>query len=161
MKYLKLHAPIFSGGKSKKIVLEKSFAKTPFRDKITENLFQILTVSWDANNKRFVPKQFESLEDHKKLQKFKERVVFTEADTVELGNDLFDWIRANFKTEHFDANASEALVALSGMLDECEKQDEAAAEKEFKASKDKKPVTVEEYHKSLGYKVEIEEEKKD
>ncbi len=126
------------------------------RDKIVEHLFQILTVSWDANSKRFVAKQFDALEDHKKLQKFKERVAFTEADIVEVGNDLFDWIKANFRPEHFDAGASEVLVALSEMLETCDKQDEAAAEKEWKAAKDKKPMTVAEYHKSIGFDVVIE-----
>lgn len=160
MKYLHLSAKLFAGGKNKKIKLETTFGQSPLRDKVVDNLYQVLTISYDKDQSKFVPKTFGTLEDQKKLNKFKEKVVFVDGDTVELGNDMFQWVKDNFKVENFDATSNDIIVALADMLDTCEKQNEEESEKEYKAHKDDKPVTVEEYYKGIGYDVLLEDEPK-
>lgn len=157
MKYPDLRAPLFKGIKNV-IRMDQALADMPVREKVATELYNLLTVDWDSTKKEHVQKVFPTLEDQKKLQKFKEKVVFSEGDIVPMGNDIWDFIKANFKAEHFPAQSNDAIIALADMVEKCDKQDEEKAEKEWKENAEKQ-TSFKEYYESLGYKVEITEAK--
>ncbi len=136
--------------------MDSTLAKLPVREKVAQELYNVLTMTYDSQQKTFTAKNFASLEDHKKLHKFKEKVVYEDGDTVAIGNDLWEFIKTNFKAENFTAQSTDAIIALSDMLDVCDKQDEEKAEAAWKESKDK-VTTFQEYYESLGYKVTVTE----
>ena len=159
MRYLKVLAPVFSTGKEKKIKVTEEFANKPMRDSVADNLFSLLTVEYDKAQGKYVQKHFADLDAQKNLHRLKEKILFSNDEIVELGNDLFAFLKTNFDCKNFDASVNDQVVALSDMLDACEKQSEEAAEKELKESKGK-ALTVKAYHEKIGLKVEIVKEEK-
>lgn len=160
MRYLKLHARLFLGGKGKKVKLSKELSEKAVRDLVSENLFNIISLTGEKG-KGLVAKQFPTLEDQKFLHKLKEKVVFSDDDTVEMSDDLFKWVQENFKVENFEGSQNDVVVGLSNMLDECAVQsvgsNEEEAKAEYEAAKGAAPMTIGEYYKSIGYEFDGEE----
>jgi len=161
MRYLKLEFRPFRGTRDKKLTLDQELASKPLRDVVAENLFQVINVAYDKDKKAFQPKQFETLEDQKWLSKFKDSVVFTDGDMVEVSNELFEWIKKNFSVANFDGTSNDMLVGLSEVIDNAALQsaskEEERAAKEFADLKGKPMKKIKDFYTELGYKVTVTE----
>lgn len=159
MKYLKLPAPIFDLGKENELKMDKESSEKLIRDVVVDNLWSIVSSEKSKENEtQREVKRFNSVEEMRNIEKLKERLVFCTTDIVELGNDLFKFLQDNFLIENMPVTASRVIVELDKILEECDKQDEEVAEKEFKAQP-KTGITIKKFYEGLGAKITIEKPK--
>jgi len=161
MKYLKLQVNLLDLDPRKKVIrLDEQDAERLLRDVIAQAIYNLVSSEPTKNLQMkamipFSPKEFKTMDEHKMLFKLKERLLYSDSEWLELGNDLFKFIKNNIKAEGYTSAVSHLLCRIDEFLDEAEKQDEEKTEKIFNKEKNNKGMTQKEYYKSLGYKVEI------
>lgn len=166
MKYLKLLAKLDQGNKDKELRMFKKHSERKVRDVVAEVLYNLMTIEPNTeksgmNQSPYRQKTFKDMEEHKKLWNVKDKLLYSDEETIALGDEKFRFIKDNFKCQGFGADLVDQIVALDTLLEETDKQNEETAKLDYDESLKKTPLTVKEYYEGLGLKIIIKEDPKE
>ena len=163
MYYLDLRVSIFEGNREKLLKIGEKEQDRLLRDIVADNLHSLITSEKNDNKSIMNQAPYKAktfvLEDHKQLYKFKDKILYSDDEVIEVSDNLFKFIESNFKPDIADASMNALVVGLADMIEQAKNPEggEEKAEKDYKAyqSKKPKPITARKFYEHLGYKIEI------